>query len=112
MRDRARSRKYSAGNDAFRRDHARRRAWGLAQRHAEKLRRESGTGHAAERHFAAAAAQRCLTAARPDDGTDPRPTPIPAPDATAMPLGPDRVGTPPGLKHMAAKPESGQAPPD
>jgi hypothetical protein len=39
MRDRSRSRRYSPANEQFRREHARHRAWGLARRHAEKLRR-------------------------------------------------------------------------
>lgn len=37
MRDRTRRRNYSAGGEEFRREHARRRAWGLQQRHARKL---------------------------------------------------------------------------
>lgn len=39
MRDRTASRSYSPAHDEFRRVHERHRAWGLAQRHAEKLRR-------------------------------------------------------------------------
>jgi hypothetical protein len=39
MRDRTRSRNYSASRDEFRREHERHREWGLAQRHARKLRR-------------------------------------------------------------------------
>ena len=39
MRDRTASRKYSASNEEFRRDHKRRRDWGLIQRHELKLRR-------------------------------------------------------------------------
>jgi len=38
MRDRTRARNYSAIGDEFRRDHERRRAWGLQRRHAERLR--------------------------------------------------------------------------
>jgi hypothetical protein len=38
MRDRTRARNYSASRDEFRRDHERRRAWGLQRRHAERLR--------------------------------------------------------------------------
>src|SRR5690242_9603881 len=43
MRDRTRARNWSPEKDEFRREHARRRAWGLAQRHGLKrmrLRRE------------------------------------------------------------------------
>ena len=39
MRDRTASRNYSPGRDQFRREHERHRAWGLARRHAERLRR-------------------------------------------------------------------------
>jgi hypothetical protein len=39
MRDRTRSRNHSPGRDDFRRMHERHRAWGLARRHARKLRR-------------------------------------------------------------------------
>ncbi|GAA3297416.1 hypothetical protein GCM10020218_082760 [Dactylosporangium vinaceum] len=39
MRDRTRVRNYSPANEEFRREHARHRDWGLAQRHAAKLRR-------------------------------------------------------------------------
>jgi hypothetical protein len=39
MRDRTASRHYSAARDKFRREHERHRAWGLARRHAERLRR-------------------------------------------------------------------------
>ena len=38
MRDRTRSGNYSASRDEFRRDHERRRAWGLQRRHADRLR--------------------------------------------------------------------------
>ncbi|UQU66913.1 hypothetical protein COUCH_11840 [Couchioplanes caeruleus] len=39
MRDRTASRRYCAAREEFRREHARRRMWGLARRHAAKLRR-------------------------------------------------------------------------
>jgi len=42
MRDRTKSRNYSPERDEFRRDHERRRYWGLKRRHAEKLRRLHG----------------------------------------------------------------------
>jgi len=38
MRDRTASRSYSPGREQFRREHERHRAWGLARRHAERLR--------------------------------------------------------------------------
>jgi hypothetical protein len=39
MRDRPASRRYSPEAEEFRREHARHRNWGLAQRHARRLRR-------------------------------------------------------------------------
>jgi hypothetical protein len=39
MRDRTASRNYSPERDEFRRDHERHRSWGLARRHADRLRR-------------------------------------------------------------------------
>src|SRR5690349_7806404 len=39
MRDRTAARNYSAERDEFRREHERRRSWGLRRRHAEKLHR-------------------------------------------------------------------------
>ena len=39
MRDRTASRHYSPAREEFRREHERRRAWGLVQRHGERLRR-------------------------------------------------------------------------
>jgi hypothetical protein len=42
MRDRSRSQRYSPASEQFRREHARHRDWGLARRHAEKLRRVRG----------------------------------------------------------------------
>jgi hypothetical protein len=40
MRDRTASRNYSPEREEFRREHARHRAWGLLQRHGERLRRQ------------------------------------------------------------------------
>ncbi|WP_203833420.1 hypothetical protein, partial [Actinoplanes regularis] len=42
MRDRTKRRNYSAEADEFRREHEKRRAWGLTQRHARKLHRVYG----------------------------------------------------------------------
>jgi len=42
MRDRTKSRNYSPERDEFRREHERRRYWGLQRRHAEKLRQIHG----------------------------------------------------------------------
>jgi hypothetical protein len=43
MRDRSASRSYSPAGEAFRREHERHRAWGLTQRHAERLRQLHGS---------------------------------------------------------------------
>jgi hypothetical protein len=45
MRDRTARRNYSPANEEFRREHERHRAWGLTQRHAEKLRRIRAASH-------------------------------------------------------------------
>ena len=42
MRDRTASRSYSPAGEEFRREHERHRAWGLARRHAERMRRLHG----------------------------------------------------------------------
>jgi len=42
MRDRTASRNYSPAREEFRREHARHRAWGLVQRHGERLARQRG----------------------------------------------------------------------
>ncbi len=42
MRDRTKARNYSPAKEEFRREHARRRRWGLARRHAQKLCRSRG----------------------------------------------------------------------
>ena len=42
MRDRTAARNYSPVREEFRREHARHRAWGLIQRHGERLRRQRG----------------------------------------------------------------------
>lgn len=48
MRDRTASRRYSPAREEFRREHHRHRVWGLARRHAERLRRVSGASRAPE----------------------------------------------------------------
>src|SRR4051812_7977388 len=48
MRDRTASRNYSEKAEKFRRDHERRRRWGLIQRHAERLRRLRGEADAGQ----------------------------------------------------------------
>jgi hypothetical protein len=57
LRDRTRARNWSPSKDAFRREHAERRAWGLQRRYAEKLRREYGSAAAGYASFARRAAE-------------------------------------------------------
>jgi hypothetical protein len=63
MRDRTAARNYSPEKEEFRRDHERRRAWGLKRRHARKLAhlRAAGAGPAAP----PAAVPQCAPADRP-----------------------------------------------
>ena len=54
MRDRTKSRNYSPGRDQFRREHERHREWGLARRHAERLRQvRNNPGHPPTAHITA-----------------------------------------------------------
>jgi len=71
MRDRTRSRNYSPERDEFRRDHERRRYWGLKRRHAEKLRQLHGDP--------------TRPATPPANDDQPRPTPTPPPPAAPAP---------------------------
>jgi hypothetical protein len=72
MRDRTRSRRYSPANEQFRREHARRRSWGLARRHAEKLRRARERRHDATQESAPLQPATVLEQAIPP-ATDPVP---------------------------------------
>src|SRR5689334_10236036 len=85
MRDRTKSRNYSPARDAFRREHERHRAWGLAQRHAERLRRIRESG-------------RDRSAASPDGRREtpaPARMPAPAPAPAQMPArAPNRTPAP------------------
>src|SRR5689334_14742915 len=76
MRDRTKARNYSAERDEFRRDHERRRAFGLQRRHATKLRRLQQ-----ERSAAAATSRneptRPVAATRRPPGSPPAPCPRP-----------------------------------
>jgi hypothetical protein len=72
MRDRTASRRYSPEHDTFRREHQRHRAWGLTQRHGERLRRLR-TGPCA------AAAANTPENRRQIPSQDPSPSPSPAP---------------------------------
>ena len=64
MRDRTASRSYSPAADEFRRIHERHRRWGLARRHAERLRRAEKT-----RPVTAAAQPRPSTTGHPGRST-------------------------------------------
>jgi hypothetical protein len=92
MRDRTRSRNYSAERDEFRRVHKEHRDWGLRQRHGRKLLRlrQQGTtslttpaAHSDLQHPAAPAAP---AAAQP--ATAPTAEPAPAPTVVPAPLPP------------------------
>ena len=65
MRDRTKRRNYSPGNDEFRREHERHRAWGLQQRHAAKLSR----------------IRRAVAASEPSSMLEPAPNPTGIPAA-------------------------------
>jgi len=75
MRDRTASRNYSPDRDEFRREHERHRAWGLARRHAERLRRL--------RRIPQDPPTANTTEESPQDRTrDPSPSPSPASEPT------------------------------
>ena len=85
MRDRTKSRNYSPERDEFRRDHERRRYWGLKRRHAEKLRQLHGDPAPP------------ITPPANDDQQRPAPPAVPAEAAvpTPPPVSPDpAAGTP------------------
>jgi hypothetical protein len=65
MRDWTRSRNHSAEREEFRREHKIRRDWGLAQRHATKLRRLHGSVEAAEASYRRQAAERLAACPQP-----------------------------------------------
>ena len=110
MRDRTLSRRYSPAAEAFRIEHARHRKWGLARRHAEKLRRLHETS--ADRR-------------PPHPAARPGPTPQPTTAAKPRPLtpaktaaGPQRLlpansatrpGSRPSAKRAAGPPSMPQA---
>lgn len=80
MRDRTRSRSYSAAGDQFRREHERHREWGLVQRHARKLRRL---------HALSSGSPVQVPAPRPSQPTDPSvPSSARGPSEPSGPSGP------------------------
>ncbi len=76
MRDRSASRRYSAAAEEFRRRHARHRDWGLARRHAEKLRRLEEERAAMVAPAEAARSSQRVNAATAGMETEPPPTPL------------------------------------
>src|ERR1700754_123553 len=76
MRDRTASRSYSPAGEEFRREHRRHRAWGLTQRHAERLHRIHGADD--ERHTPTAGV------------AQPEPRDLPAPTPPDPAIAPDR----------------------
>jgi hypothetical protein len=96
MRDRTRSRNYSPAKEQFRREHARHRDWGLARRHAEKLRRLHGN-----------TAPATTVDDRRDgrDGPAPEPVPVPSPETLAEQAGPlTSDAIPDDHQHTAPRP--------
>jgi len=84
MRDRTRSRRHSPANEAFRQEHQRHRDWGLARRHAEKLRRMQGGATAPQQR----------TAGTNHEGRTPAPSPAPIPRMPSAPSAPSAPRTP------------------
>jgi hypothetical protein len=87
MRDRTRRRNYSAEAEEFRREHARHREWGLAQRHARKLSRLYGSTA-----NAAATFQR-----RVDELTSPPSSARAVAPTSSEPVGPEPPASAPAL---------------
>jgi hypothetical protein len=105
MRDRTASRNYSPEGEEFRREHARHRAWGLIQRHNERLRRlrvgssASPTANARNNHPQEITRKGGYSPEYPIDHPAPAPVPelVPAPalaPAPAPELVPTTVPTP------------------
>ena len=95
MRDRTKSRRYSPEKEAFRREHERHRAWGLVQRHSQKLRRlHGGDGIVA---LTAAMLGRADQACDQPGPAHPQPTPAHASPAVAHPEPRPRTPAQPSL---------------
>jgi hypothetical protein len=100
MRDSTKRRNYSAEAERFRREQAGRRAWGLTQRHARKMRRLHGSVAAAWESYhdradevpSAASSVRACEAGPPTPVT---PTPVTPEPVTPEPATPGRVGIEP-----------------
>jgi hypothetical protein len=78
MRDRTRSNRYSPASEEFRRTHQRHRAWGLTQRHAERLRRPPGRSRDGRPASIAKRPHPASTSTSPTPEPASRPTPEPA----------------------------------
>jgi hypothetical protein len=89
MRDRTRSRRYSPGREAFRREHQRHREWGLARRHAERLHQLRDRPRDSRPASAGAHPSRQPASARawvsPSAGRPPNQDPLTSQDAAADP---------------------------
>ncbi|SDT46130.1 hypothetical protein SAMN04489716_3906 [Actinoplanes derwentensis] len=123
MRDRTKSRNYSPERDEFRRDHERRRAWGLQRRHAEKLRqireRDSMPLSREDREWLASLTPRTPPASEPPQNppaTAPPPPPA-SPEPEPAPLEPGPAPEPgpeaepgPGPEPLEPGPGPGPAP--
>ena len=119
MRDRTASRNHSPAGDEFRRVHERHRAWGLAQRHRERLRRSSTTAavppptSARDHHRQAGVPPAAVKTAT----SRPRPTAPPSAPAASRPAGPatPRLSAPirarTSAEHATPKPSRSAATP-
>jgi hypothetical protein len=111
MRDRTASRRYSAERETFRREHERHRAWGLARRHADRLRRAHSrpgqpaaepTGKSREvAQLAARAAEACSPSPSVPEPSSPGPS-VPEPSSP----GPNYPESP-SLGHAIPSPAMG-----
>jgi len=100
MRDRTRRRNYSMEAEEFRREHARRREWGLTQRHARKLSRWYGSTANAEAAFQCRAdelisASGSARAAEPTSSEPVGPEPPASAFAPPEPVRPKAIGSEP-----------------
>ncbi|SDT63230.1 hypothetical protein SAMN04489716_5023 [Actinoplanes derwentensis] len=110
MRDRTKSKNYCPDRDEFRRDHERRRAWGLQRRHTEKLRRirerDSMPLSREDREWLAS-----LTPRTPPASTPPQAPSAPTPPQTpAAPEPPRAPAAPPAPPQTPAAPAPPRAP--
>lgn len=112
MRDRTRARNYSAEREGFRRVQQSRRDWGLAQRHAEKLRRMYGSVEAARAEYDRARQRRpprpparSTPATQPSAATTARTRPDITPASEPAPTAPPELTAPPAPALASTEPK-------